>query len=163
MLRIGIGYDVHPLVKGRPCILGGVEIPHEKGLKGYSDGDVLLHAISDALLGAAGEGDIGRHFQVGDPRWKGISSLKLLEKVVRILSKKGYKIVNCDSVVIAEQPKISSFVKEMIENIGKQLLIDGQDINVKGTTNEKIGFIGRGEGIAAQAVCLIQSGNVPND
>lgn len=163
MLRIGIGYDVHPLVKGYPCILGGVEIPQERGLKGYSDGDVLLHAICDSLLGAAGEGDIGRHFQVGDQRWKGISSLLLLKEVLRILSKKGYKIVNCDSVVIAEQPKIFPFVEEMVKNISSHLRIDAQDVNVKGTTSEKIGFIGRGEGIAAQAVCLIQSGNVPND
>jgi len=117
--------------------------------------DVLLHAICDALLGAAGEGDIGRHFKSGDAQWKGISSLTLLKKVVELLSKKGYRVHNCDSVVIAEAPKIAPFVPEMIRNISSQLFVDAGDVNVKGTTNERIGFIGRGEGIAAQAVCLI--------
>lgn len=155
MIRVGIGYDVHPLVKGFRCVLGGIDIPYDKGLQGYSDGDVLLHAIADALLGAAGEGDLGRHFKVGDERWKGISSLKILKEVVQILSKKRYKVINCDSVVIAEAPKIAPFVDRMVQNISNTLFIEQGDVNVKGTTNERIGFIGRGEGIAAQAVCLI--------
>lgn len=155
-LRVGIGYDVHPLVTGRRCMLGGVEIPHETGLAGYSDADVLLHAISDALLGAAGAGDLGRHFKVGDPRWQGVSSLIILKEVVRILKKKGYRVINCDSLVIAESPKIAPFVEEMIKNISEHLNIEAEEVNVKGTTHEKMGCIGRGEGIAAQAVCLIE-------
>ena len=157
MMRVGMGYDVHPLVPGIPCVIGGVKIPHDKGLKGYSDGDVLLHAISDALLGAIGGGDIGRHFREGDPRWKGISSLKLLEIVSRMLSDKGYRTINCDCVVIAEAPKIAPYVEEMQKKIARALFIRPEDINVKGSTNEKIGFIGREEGIAAQAVCLVHT------
>lgn len=157
MMRVGIGYDVHPLVAGVPCVIGGVDIPHEKGLQGYSDGDVLLHAISDALLGAVGSGDIGRHFKEGDPRWKGISSLKLLERVSIMLSEKGYRVANCDCVVIAEAPKIFPYVEEMQKKIAQVLSIRPEDINIKGSTNEKIGFIGREEGIAAQAVCLVLS------
>jgi 2-C-methyl-D-erythritol 2,4-cyclodiphosphate synthase len=156
MIRIGIGYDVHQFVEGYPCILGGVEIPSEKGLKGYSDADVLLHAICDALLGAAGEGDLGRHFPEGDPKWKGISSLRLLEEVASILSQKGYYAVNIDSVIIAEKPRVAPFVDPMKENISRRLSIDPTAVSIKATTNEKIGFIGRGEGIAAQAVCLIE-------
>ncbi|MFQ5543097.1 MAG: 2-C-methyl-D-erythritol 2,4-cyclodiphosphate synthase [Nitrospiria bacterium] len=161
MDRIGIGYDVHRLEKGYDCILGGVKIRYEKGLKGHSDADVLLHAICDALLGAAGEGDIGRHFRAGDARWEGISSLILLEEVLQILSGKGYRPVNCDSVVIAEAPRIFPFVEEMKKNISKALAISPECVNVKGTTNEQIGFIGRGEGIAAQAVCMITSSKPP--
>ncbi|MFQ5597289.1 MAG: 2-C-methyl-D-erythritol 2,4-cyclodiphosphate synthase [Nitrospiria bacterium] len=160
MIRVGLGYDVHPLVKGCRCVIGGVEIPYEKGLKGYSDADVLLHAISDALLGAAGQGDIGCHFREGDARWRGVSSLKILEAVVRMVSDRGYRVVNCDCVVIAEEPRISPYREEMIDRISSHLFIGPGDVNVKGTTNERIGFIGRGEGIAAQAVCLIQSKNV---
>lgn len=156
MIRIGIGYDVHRLVEGYPCILGGVEIPSEKGLEGYSDADVLLHAICDALLGAAGEGDLGRHFPEGDPKWKGISSLRLLEEVASILLQKNYHAVNVDAVVVAEKPRIAPFVDPMKANIGRRLSIDPVDVSIKATTNEKIGFIGRGEGIAAQAVCLIE-------
>lgn len=156
MIRIGIGYDVHRLVEGSPCILGGVEIPSEKGLKGYSDADVLLHAICDALLGAAGEGDLGRHFPEGDPKWRGISSLRLLEEVASILSQKGYHVVNIDSVIIAEKPRVAPFVDPMKVNISRPLSIDPTAVSIKATTNEKIGFIGRGEGIAAQAVCLIE-------
>ncbi len=163
MTRIGLGYDVHPLVEGRPCILGGVDIPHEKGLQGYSDGDVLLHALCDALLGAAAAGDLGRHFPSDDAKWQGISSLKLLDEVVLILAQKGYKIINCDCVVIAEAPKIAPYIGEMIEKIGTHLKIATENVNVKGTTNDGIGFIGRGEGIAAQAVCLIVSQNAPDD
>lgn len=156
MIRIGIGYDVHQLVEGYRCILGGVEIPHERGLKGYSDADVLLHAICDALLGAAGEGDLGRHFPEGDPRWKGISSLHLLEEVASILLQKGFSVINIDTVIIAERPKIAPHVEPMKENISRRLSITPADVSIKATTNEKIGFIGRGEGIAAQAVCLIE-------
>ncbi len=159
MIRIGIGYDVHRLVEGYPCILGGVEIPHEKGLKGYSDADVLLHAICDALLGAAGEGDLGRHFPEGDPKWKGISSLRLLEEVALILLQKGHLVMNIDAVVIAEKPRIAPFVDPMRINISRRLSIEPAAVNIKATTNEKIGFIGRGEGIAAQAVCLIERRN----
>ncbi|TAJ97069.1 MAG: 2-C-methyl-D-erythritol 2,4-cyclodiphosphate synthase [Candidatus Manganitrophaceae bacterium] len=155
-MRVGIGYDVHQLVEGYRCILGGVEIPHEKGLKGYSDADVLLHAVCDALLGAAGEGDLGRHFPEGDPRWKGISSLRLLEEVASILLQKKYSVINIDAVIIAEKPKIAPFVEPMKANIGRCVSIDPADVSIKATTNEKIGFIGRGEGIAAQAVCLIE-------
>lgn len=156
MIRIGIGYDVHRLAEGHRCILGGVEIPNDRGLEGFSDADVLLHAVCDALLGAAGEGDLGRHFPEGDPRWKGISSLKLLEAVAELLSKKRYTVRNIDIVVIAERPKIAPFAERMKINIARSLSIEPDDVNVKATTNEKIGFIGRGEGIAAQAVCLIE-------
>jgi 2-C-methyl-D-erythritol 2,4-cyclodiphosphate synthase len=156
MIRVGIGYDVHRLVEGYRCILGGVEIANDKGLEGYSDADVLLHAVCDALLGAAGEGDLGRHFPEGDPKWKGISSLKLLEAVRHLLLKKRYTVINIDTVIIAERPKISPFVEKMKVNISRTLEIEPDDVNIKATTNEKIGFIGRGEGIAAQAVCVIE-------
>ncbi len=156
MIRIGIGYDIHRLVTGARCILGGVEIPNDQGLEGYSDADVLLHAICDALLGAAGEGDLGRHFPEGDPKWKGISSLKLLGEVKDLLSKKRYTVTNIDTVIIAERPRISPFVDQMKINISRSLAIQPDDVNIKATTNEKIGFIGRGEGIAAQAVCMIE-------
>lgn len=156
MMRVGIGYDVHRLVAGLRCTLGGVEIPFEKGLEGYSDADVLLHAVCDALLGAAGEGDLGRHFPSGDPKWKGISSVRLLEEVASLLVQKGYFVVNIDAVIIAERPRIAPFVERMKANISRPLSIDPVRVNVKATTNEKIGFIGREEGIAAQAVCLIE-------
>jgi len=158
MIRVGMGYDVHPLVSGRPCILGGVTIPHEKGLKGHSDGDALLHALCDALLGAAALGDIGQHFAPGDPRWKGMSSLKFLEHVVAMLARKGYRILNCDGTVIAEAPKIAPFVEAMKLKMSPALGIAPAQINIKASTHEKIGCIGRGEGIAAQAVCLISAG-----
>jgi 2-C-methyl-D-erythritol 2,4-cyclodiphosphate synthase len=157
MIRVGIGYDVHRLVEGYRCILGGVEIPNDKGLEGYSDADVLLHAVCDALLGAAGEGDLGRHFPEGDPKWKGISSLVLLEEVGGLLLKKRYTIRNIDTVIIAERPRIAPFVEKMKINISATLGMNPGDVNIKATTNEKIGFIGRGEGIAAQAVCVIES------
>ena len=159
MIRVGFGYDVHALAPGYRLVLGGVEIPHEMGLKGYSDGDPLLHALCDALLGAMGEGDLGRHFPEGDPRWKGISSLRLLDEVAALLSRRGLRVVNIDAVVIAEAPRIAPFVERMKKNIGASLSIQLEDVNVKATTNEKIGFIGRGEGIAAQAVCLIEKVN----
>ncbi len=157
MMRVGIGYDVHPLVVGVPCVIGGVKIPHEKGLQGYSDGDVLLHAISDALLGAIGGGDIGRHFKEGDPRWKGISSLKLLERVSMMLSEKGWRTINCDCVVIAEAPKIFPYAEQMQKKIARALATRPEDINIKASTTDRLGFIGREEGIAAQAICLLHS------
>jgi 2-C-methyl-D-erythritol 2,4-cyclodiphosphate synthase len=155
MIRTGIGYDVHRLVKGRPCIIGGVSIPFELGLDGHSDADVLLHAVSDALLGAAGLGDLGRYFPENDPKISGISSLRILERVVELLTEKGYRAVNVDSVVIAEKPRISPHVEEIRRNISKSIGIPEESVNVKATTNERIGFIGRGEGIAAQAVCTV--------
>ncbi|MBI3802645.1 MAG: 2-C-methyl-D-erythritol 2,4-cyclodiphosphate synthase [Nitrospirae bacterium] len=156
MIRVGIGYDVHRLVGGLRCILGGVEIPFKKGLEGYSDADVLLHAIGDALLGAAGEGDLGRHFPEGDPKWKGVSSVRLLEEIASLLLQKGFIVINIDAVVIAERPRIAPFVEQMKINISRPLSIEPTRVNVKATTNERIGFIGREEGIAAQAVCLIE-------
>ncbi len=155
-MRIGIGYDIHRLEAGDHCQIGGVAIPHDKHLIGYSDGDPLLHAICDALLGAAGLGDIGHYFPSGDLKWKGISSLVLLTEVGRILSDQHYRVVNIDSVVIAELPRIAPHTKRMKEGIGYALLISEGQINIKATTNEKIGFIGREEGIAAQAVCIIE-------
>jgi len=155
MIRIGIGYDVHRLVTGRPCILGGEAIASERGLEGHSDADVLLHAICDALLGAAGMGDLGRYFPSNDPTLAGISSLKILEKVVEILTGKGYRIVNIDSVIVAERPLIAPHAEKMCRNIAGVARIDRDAVNVKATTNEKIGFIGRGEGVAAQAVCTL--------
>lgn len=154
--RVGTGYDVHRLVEGRPCILGGVEIPFEKGLLGHSDADVLLHAIMDALLGAAALGDIGRHFPDSDPAYAGISSLKLLEKVGDLLKEAGYRPVNIDATVICEKPKVAPHIEAMRENIAKALDMDISAVNIKGTTTEQLGFTGRGEGIAAQAVSMIE-------
>lgn len=154
--RVGTGYDVHRLVEGRPCILGGVEIPFEKGLLGHSDADVLLHAIMDALLGAAALGDIGRHFPDSDPAYAGISSLKLLEKVGDLLKEAGYRPVNIDATVICEKPKVAPHIEAMRENIAKTLDMDISAVNIKGTTTEQLGFTGRGEGIAAQAVSMIE-------
>lgn len=154
--RVGTGYDVHRLVEGRPCILGGVEIPFEKGLLGHSDADVLLHAIMDALLGAAALGDIGRHFPDSDPAYAGISSLKLLEKVGDLLKEAGYRPVNIDATVICEKPKVAPHIEAMRENIAKTLDMDISAVNIKGTTTEQLGFTGRGEGIAVQAVSMIE-------
>ena len=155
--RIGQGFDVHKLVEGRKCILGGVDIPHRFGLLGHSDADVLLHAIMDALLGAASMGDIGRHFPDTDDAYKGASSLDLLEHVGYLIRDKGYCIGNIDATVICQKPKILPYVEEMIENISKRLKIDYDKINIKGTTTEKLGFTGRKEGIAAQAVCILKT------
>jgi 2-C-methyl-D-erythritol 2,4-cyclodiphosphate synthase len=154
-LRIGHGFDVHQLVEGRKCIIGGVDIPHEKGLKGHSDADVLLHAICDALLGAAALGDIGKHFPDTDPRFKGIDSRELLRHVIRLLKEKGYGVVNVDGTVIAEAPKLAPHITAMRENIAADMGIGVDQVNVKATTSERLGFTGRGEGIAAEAVCLI--------
>ncbi len=155
-IRIGTGYDVHKLVRGRKLVLGGVEIPFERGLLGHSDADVLLHAIMDALLGAAALGDIGRHFPDNDARYRGISSLLLLKKVGRMLAKKEFQVGNIDATVIAQRPKIAPYINEMILRISEILGIDQGRINIKGTTTEKLGFCGRGEGIAAQASVLIR-------
>jgi len=156
VIRIGIGYDIHRLEEGYPCWLGGVLIPHTKGLVGYSDGDPLLHAICDALLGAAGLGDIGRYFPSSDPKWENIASLTLLEEVARMLRNRQYHAVNIDTVVIAESPKISPYVNEMKLNISGCLSFSEDRVNIKATTNEKLGHIGREEGIAAHAVCIIE-------
>ncbi|MFA6540197.1 MAG: 2-C-methyl-D-erythritol 2,4-cyclodiphosphate synthase [Bacteroidota bacterium] len=157
--RIGFGYDVHSLIEGRKLILGGVEIPFEKGLLGHSDADVLLHAISDALLGAAALGDIGLHFPDTDEQYKGMNSLTMLSHVGTLLDKNGYSIGNIDSTLILERPKIAPHIQKMIENISLALHIHPNLVSIKATTNEKLGFVGRGEGAAAQAVTLIHSIN----
>ncbi len=154
-MRIGHGYDVHKLVEGRKLILGGVCIPFEKGLLGHSDADVLLHAISDALLGAAALGDIGLHFPPTDPKYAGADSLELLKQVYELISEKGYRISNIDSTVIAQKPKLLPFIQTMRENIAKALTLPLDCVSVKATTEEKLGFTGSGEGIAAHAVALI--------
>lgn len=156
MIRIGHGFDVHQLVVGRDCIIGGVHIPYERGLDGHSDADVLLHAISDALLGAAALGDIGKHFPNTDARYKGINSRELLRHVVALLAERGYRVVNIDATVIAEAPKLSKHTAQMCANIAEDCRVALDAINVKATTTEKLGFTGRGEGIAAESVCLIQ-------
>ncbi|MEK4353474.1 2-C-methyl-D-erythritol 2,4-cyclodiphosphate synthase [Paenibacillus sp. FSL R5-0475] len=157
MIAVGQGFDVHQLVEGRPCIIGGVTIPYEKGLVGHSDADVLLHAVSDAILGALGLGDIGRHFPDTDPAFKDADSLKLLEQVWALASERGYKLGNIDSTIIAQKPKMAPYIPQMTEIIARALHADPSKVNVKATTTEKLGFAGRGEGIAAQSiVCLLQ-------
>ena len=156
-MRIGMGYDVHKLVEGRDMIIGGVNIPYEKGLLGHSDADVLLHAISDALLGAAALGDIGKHFPDTDPQYKGISSLLLLKKVGELLSDKYFLIENIDATIIAQAPKMRPHIDTMRQNIADALGIDVSQVNVKATTEEGLGFTGSGEGISAQAICLLNS------
>lgn len=157
-MRVGHGFDVHRLVEGRKCIIGGVEVAHDKGLDGHSDADVLLHAICDALLGAVGLGDIGKHFPPTDNRYKGIDSRMLLKKVVSLLTNKGYVVSNIDATVICEAPKLSSHTLQMCTNIADDCGIALDQVNIKATTTEKLGFTGRGEGIAAEAVCLIVKG-----
>ena len=154
--RIGHGYDVHRLTEDRELILGGVKVPFEKGLLGHSDADVLLHAIMDALLGAAALGDIGKHFPDTDERYKGISSLCLLGEVARLLRENSYCVVNIDSTLVLQRPKIAPYIPEMITNIAKTLGIDEGRVNVKATTEEKLGFTGSGEGAAAHAVAMIK-------
>ncbi len=154
-MRIGHGFDVHKLVVGRKCIIGGVEIAHEKGLDGHSDADVLLHAICDALLGAAALGDIGKHFPPSDDSYKNADSRVLLRHVVALLKAKNYAVNNIDATVICEAPKLSPHTQQMCANIAADCKIDASQINVKATTTEKLGFTGRGEGIAAEAVCTI--------
>lgn len=154
-MRVGIGYDVHKLVSGRDLIVGGVRIDCEYGLLGHSDADVLLHAIMDALLGAAALGDIGKHFPDTDMRYKGISSMELLTYVGELLNKNGYTVGNVDSIIIAQSPKMAPYIDEMRENIANTLKIDINSVSVKATTTEKLGFEGRGEGISAEAVCIL--------
>lgn len=156
MLRIGHGYDVHAFAENRKCIIGGVHIPCEKGLLGHSDADVLLHAISDSLLGAAALGDIGKHFPDTDPIYEGADSILLLKLVNSLLIKQGYSVVNIDSTVIAQVPKLAPYIDEMRKNIAEALSIDVDFVSVKATTEEKLGFTGRKEGISAHAVCLIE-------
>ena len=155
-MRIGMGYDVHKLVEGRKLILGGVEIPYEKGLLGHSDADVLLHAIMDALLGAATLGDIGKHFPDTDPAYKGISSIRLLEHVANLLEEHQFLIENIDATIIAQRPKMRPYIDTMRENIAKALKIEADQINVKATTEEGLGFTGSGEGISSQAICMLE-------
>lgn len=157
LMRIGQGYDVHRLVEGRKLILGGVEIPYEKGLLGHSDADVLLHAVMDALLGAAALGDIGQHFPDSDERYKGISSVELLKQVGKILQENGYLIENIDSTVIAQRPKLLPYRPQMAKNIADALGIEPDQVSVKATTEEGLGFTGAGEGISAQAIALLSS------
>lgn len=156
-MRVGMGYDVHKLVEGRKLILGGVEIPHTLGLLGHSDADVLLHAIMDALLGAAALGDIGKHFPDTDERYKGISSLKLLAHVGELLEQENYVIENIDATVIAQKPKLRPFIEQMEQNIADTLHIEKNQVNVKATTEEHLGFTGREEGIASNAVCMLST------
>ncbi len=155
-MRIGHGYDVHRLVEGRDLILGGVKIPYEKGLLGHSDADVLLHAVSDALLGAAGLGDIGRHFPDTDPQYKGADSLELLRQVYRKISEKGYRVGNIDVTMIAQRPKLKDYIPQMQANIAAAVGTAPDRVNVKATTEEKLGFTGTGEGMACHAVCLLE-------
>lgn len=155
-MRIGHGYDVHRLVEGRDLILGGVKIDYEKGLLGHSDADVLLHAVSDALLGAAGLGDIGRHFPDTDPKYKGADSLELLREVYRKISEKGFHVGNIDVTMVAQRPKLKDFIPQMQENIAAAVGVTPDRVNVKATTEEKLGFTGTGEGMSCHAVCLLE-------
>ncbi len=156
MMRIGHGYDVHRLVEGRKLILGGVDVPYVKGLLGHSDADVLLHAISDAILGAIGEGDIGKHFPDTDPAYKGADSLKLLRHVMDLAESKGYRVGNVDATVVAQRPKLAPFIAQMRSNIAATLGTEEDRVNVKATTTEELGFAGRGDGIAAYSVALLE-------
>ncbi len=154
-MRIGFGYDVHKLVDGRKLIIGGVEIPFEKGLLGHSDADVLVHAVMDSILGAAALGDIGKNFPDTKDKYKNISSIVLLEEVFSLISEKGYSIINIDATIIAQKPKMSPYIHEMRSNISKALGIDIDLVNIKATTEEGLGFTGKGEGIASNCICLI--------
>ncbi len=156
-MRVGMGYDVHKLVEGRDLIIGGVKIPHTLGLLGHSDADVLLHAIMDALLGAAGLGDIGKHFPDTDPQYKGISSIKLLEHVAKLISDKNYVVENIDATIIAQKPKMRPYIGQMEQNIAAALGIDVDQVNVKATTEEGLGFTGTEQGISSQAICALTS------
>ena len=155
-MRIGHGYDVHRLVMGRKCIIGGVDIPYEKGLLGHSDADVLLHAIMDAVLGAMAAGDIGKLFPDNDPTYKGADSLALTRRVAEVMTDRGYRLVNLDATVIAQAPKLAPYILEMRQNIATAFGVGVDQISVKATTEEKLGFTGSGEGIAAHAVCLLE-------
>lgn len=155
-MSIGFGFDVHPLVEKKKLILGGVEIPFEKGLKGHSDADVLIHAIGDALLGALGEGDLGKHFPDTDPCYQGISSLTLLKKIYKKAQEKRYSLLHLDSTIVAEKPRLSEYIEEMEIKISETLKVKKERINIKATTTEGLGFTGRGEGIAAYAIVLLE-------
>ena len=157
MMRIGHGYDVHRLVEERKLILGGVDVPYERGLLGHSDADVLTHAVMDALLGAAALGDIGRHFPDTDPAYQGVDSLKLLDHVMGLLRQKGWKVGNVDATIIAQRPKLAGFIPEMRDNLARRMGVEADQVNVKATTEEKLGFTGSGEGIAVHAVALLES------
>jgi 2-C-methyl-D-erythritol 2,4-cyclodiphosphate synthase len=159
MFRIGQGFDVHQLTEGRPLIIGGISIPYEMGLLGHSDADVLLHTVSDACLGAIGEGDIGKHFPDTDPNFKDADSTKLMEHVWQLVKNKGYELVNADCTIIAQQPKMAPYIEQMRVRIAELLEATPEQINVKATTTEKLGFTGRGEGIASQAVVLLKKLN----
>lgn len=156
-MRVGMGYDVHKLVEGRRLVLGGVEIPYEKGLLGHSDADVLVHAVMDALLGAAALGDIGKHFPDTDSAYEGADSMKLLEEVRKLLDEHNFMIGNVDATVIAQRPKLAPYIEMMRENIAARLLIDKNQVNVKATTEEGLGFTGQGQGISSQAICLLET------
>lgn len=162
-MRTGIGFDVHPLVEGRPLILGGVAIPFAKGLAGHSDADVLTHAVIDALLGAAGLGDIGEHFPAGDPSYLNIESLKLLEKVKDLLGQRGYKVKNMDTIIVAEKPSLFPYKEKMKQNLASVLELKETDVNIKATTSERLGFTGKEEGIAAYAIVLLKEENESNE
>jgi len=157
-MRVGQGFDVHAFAEGRKLILGGVEIPYERGLAGHSDADVLVHAVCDALLGAAGLGDIGHHFPDSDPQYAGVDSMKLLDHVMQTLREKGWVLNNLDATVIAQAPKLAPYIATMLERFAKVMDVDADQLNIKATTTEKLGFTGRGEGIAAQAVVLLIQG-----
>jgi 2-C-methyl-D-erythritol 2,4-cyclodiphosphate synthase len=156
VIKVGIGYDVHALVEGRPLILGGVEIPYDRGLLGHSDADVLIHAIMDSLLGALALGDIGAHFPDHDPQYQGISSITLLEHVVKLIQEKGYCIGNVDSIIVAQRPKLAPYIAEMRMNIAKVLSVEESCVSVKATTTERLGFEGREEGISSQAIVSLK-------
>ena len=157
MFRIGNGYDVHRLVKGRKLILGGIDIPHSLGLEGHSDADVLCHALCDALLGACGAGDLGKYFPDTDEKWKGVSSLILLEKTGEIIGTRGYRVANTDATIVAQQPKLAPHIEAMTLNIARTLKVNSDQVNVKATTTEHLGFVGREEGIAVYGVVLLQA------
>lgn len=158
MTRFGMGYDVHRLTEGRKLIIGGVEIPYEKGLWGHSDADVLLHAVTDAILGAAGLGDIGRHFPDTEEKWKGADSRKLLDMAVALVWEKGFRVGNVDATIVAQAPKLAPYIPAMRKNVAESLGIEEARVNVKATTEEHLGFTGRGEGMAAYAVCGLEEG-----
>lgn len=158
MTRFGMGYDVHRLTEGRKFLIGGVEIPYEKGLFGHSDADVLLHAVTDAILGAAGLGDIGRHFPDTEAKWKGADSRKLLEMAAALVREKGFRVGNVDATIVAQAPKLAPYIPAMRKNVAESLGIEEARVNVKATTEEHLGFTGRGEGMAAYAVCGLEEG-----
>lgn len=154
-MRVGMGYDVHRLTENRDLMIGGVKIPYEKGLLGHSDADVLLHAIMDALLGAAAMGDIGKHFPDTDPAYEGASSMKLLEHVGKLLEEENYQIINIDATIIAQRPKMAPHIPKMVENVANVLKLEKNQVNIKATTEEGLGFTGTGEGISSQAICAL--------